>query len=105
MWSFQTHRREGKRRVNPAPLIVIEGIHALHRRVASVLDCAVFVEASETTRWSRWEAIELAGLRGWGVEKARAHFESVAEPTFARFEEEYRRAAHVVVRNDVGIRH
>lgn len=100
VWSFQTHRREGKRVVEASPLIVIEGIHALHRSVAQLLDCAVFVEASETTRWSRWEAIELAGLRGWGVEKARAHFESVAEPTFSRFEEEYRRAAHVVVRNE-----
>lgn len=104
VWSFQTHRREGKRIVEASPLIVIEGIHALHGSVARLLDCAVFVEASETTRWSRWEAIELAGLRGWGVEKARAHFESVAEPTFARFEEEYRRAAHVVVRNE-GERH
>lgn len=100
VWSFQTHRREGKRVVEASPLIVIEGIHALHRSVAQLLDCAVFVEASEITRWSRWEAIELAGERGWGVEKARQHFESVAEPTFARFEEEYRRAAHVVVRNE-----
>ncbi len=100
VWSFQTHRREGMRTVQPSPLIVIEGIHALHRSVAQLLDCAVFVEASETTRWSRWEAIELAGERGWGVEKARQHFENVAEPTFARFEEEYRKAAHVVVRNE-----
>ena len=100
VWSFQTHRREATRVVEASPLIVIEGIHALHGSVARLLDCAVFVEASETTRWSRWEAIELAGLRGWGVDKARAHFERVAEPTFARFEEEYRRAAHVVVRNE-----
>ena len=102
-WSFKTHRREGYTRLEPAALIVVEGIHALHAQVAGMLDCAIFVEASEFTRWSRWEAIELAGLRGMGVEQARKHFDEVAEPAFRAREAAYRNAAHVIVINDRGV--
>ena len=96
-WSFHTHRREGTRRVEAAGLVICEGIHALHPMVAGVLDLRVFVHASPETRWARWEAIELAGERGWGVEKAREHFDRVAEPTFERHEPAYRAAADLIV--------
>ncbi len=96
-WSFKTHRREGTRPVSAGGLVICEGIHALHSAVSSVYDLRVYVHADADTRWSRWEAIELAGERGWGVEKAREHFDRVAEPTFARHEASYRAAADVIV--------
>lgn len=65
-WSFHTHRREGYEVIEPAPLVVCEGIHALHGLVRPHLDVKVFVEAKRDTRWARWEAIELAGQRGMG---------------------------------------
>jgi uridine kinase len=99
IWSFQSHRREGRRSVVPTDVIVCEGLHAVHARVRARLDLAVFVDSPRSVRWSRWEAIERAGLRGWGVEKAREHFDLVAEPTFSRFEREYRAAADVIVMN------
>lgn len=100
VWSFHTHRREGFMRVQPADIIVIEGIHALHASVRESLHLRVFVAASASTRWQRWEHLESTGVRGWGVEKAKAFFDAVAEPTFARWEQEYMRAAHVLVGND-----
>jgi hypothetical protein len=100
VWSFQSHRREGARVVEPAGLIVLEGIHALHERVRAALDVRVYVEAPAGVRWSRWEHLEATGQRGWGVEVARAFFDGVAEPTFAARADAYRAAAHVVVRND-----
>lgn len=106
VWSFQSHRREGHRHVAPpvaAPaVIVIEGIHALHHSVAHGLDVRVFVEAAPSVRWQRWEALGQSGARGWGVEKARAFFNNVAEPTFAQRADGYRTAADVVVLNDGG---
>ncbi len=96
-WSFHTHRREGTRPVSAEGLVICEGIHALHGAVASVYDLRVFVQADAATRWARWEAIELAGERGWGVEKAREHFDRVAEPTYERHEPAYRAAADVIV--------
>ena len=98
-WSFHEHRRVGVRRLEPTGLVVCEGIHALAHPVRSHVDLGVFVEASSAARWSRWEAIERAGKRGMGVERARAFFDGVAEPTFERFAAGYRASADVVVRN------
>lgn len=100
VWSFKTHRREGYEAIEPARIIVCEGIHALHETVRPQTDISIFVEASAQTRWERWEQLELTGQRGWGVDKARDHFENVAEPTYARFSQEYRSRAAFIVVND-----
>jgi uridine kinase len=99
IWSFQTHRREGSRRLEPAPIIICEGIHALHATVAPHLDLRIFIEAPAPIRWSRWEHLERTGQRGWGVEVAREFFHTVAEPTFAKHAPAYRGAAHYIVVN------
>ena len=100
VWSFQSHRREGTRELAPSEIVVCEGIHALADGVREHVDIGVCVEASGATRWERWADLEWRGARGWGVERARAYFEQVAEPTFAAFEAEYRAAAQFVVVND-----
>ena len=99
-WCFQLHRRIGSRHVEPTGLIVCEGIFALHETVRAHLDVAVYVEADAATRWARWERIEASGERGWGVERARTYFRDVADPTFARHADTYRRAADIVVINE-----
>lgn len=98
IWSFQTHKREGSREVAAAPVIVVEGIYALHDKLLDALDLRVYVDAPVATRWSRWEAIESSGERGWGVEVARKYFDEVAEPTFHAAG--YRARADFVVVND-----
>lgn len=99
-WSFRTHRREGSLDiVADGPLVVVEGLHALHAAHAEAINLRVFVDAPPQVRWARWEHLERTGARGWGVEYAREFFDRVAEPTFARFEAQYRSAADVVVMN------
>lgn len=100
VWSFHEHRCTGSRRVEPAPLLVVEGIHALHPAMDPVRAIGVLVQASARTRWGRWEAIESSGQRGWGVEKARAFFENVADPTFERHMHRYRARADFLVVNE-----
>lgn len=100
VWSHHEHRRTGEREIGPAPLVVVEGLFALHERVLDRVGVGVFVEASPATRWARWEAIELGGERGWGVEHARRHFEHIAEPTFGRHADAYRAAARFIVMNE-----
>ncbi len=102
-WSFQSHSRVGHREIRSHELIVVEGIHAFHEHPRVSLDLAVFVEAPPAIRWDRWEYLEATGQRGWGVEKARAFFHAVAEPTFARYEPIYRARAHLIVVNDTGV--
>lgn len=101
-WSFHTHRRAGERIVEPADLIVCEGLHALHERVADALDLGVFVEAPADVRWRRLEARERTGQRGWGVEETREFFHAVAEPTFHRLAPLYRARADFIVVNEEG---
>jgi uridine kinase len=103
VWSFLSHRREGEMLFAPAPLIVVEGIHALHGPVAAAMDLRVFVDGSASVRWARWDVLERSGVRGWGPEKARAFFDNVAEPTFNRLAPAYRASAHLIVRNDTGV--
>jgi len=101
VWSFHEHRRVDSRLVEPpAGPVICEGLFALHSDVAGAVDLRVYVEASPQTRWGRWEAIERRGERGMGVEAAREFFETVADPTYARFADVYRDSAHLVVRND-----
>lgn len=102
VWSFHTHGRTGTRTLGPAGLIVLEGIHALNPMFRDLVHVMVIVRAPESVRWARRARIEEAGERGWGVEKARDHFDRVAEPTFAEFEAQYLAAADVVVMNDGG---
>jgi len=103
-WSFQTHRREGEQLTQPAGLIILEGIHALHdptdHPIQHLIDARAFVEAPAGVRWQRWEHLEFTGQRGWGVAIAREFFHAVAEPTFARYESLYRARADVIVIND-----
>jgi hypothetical protein len=100
VWSFHEHRRTSVRRAEPAPLIVVEGIHALHAGLDPVRTLGVLVMAGTETRWARWEALESSGQRGWGVEKARIFFETVADPTFERHHRGYLRRADYLVLND-----
>lgn len=106
VWSFHAHARTGERDVAPpaAPgLIVVEGLHALHTSLLPLLDLAVYVDAPRGVRWERWEYLETSGVRGWGPDRARAFFDAVAEPTFARYEPGYRAAASLIVLNDAGV--
>lgn len=99
VWSFDVHRRTGSSRVEPAAVVVVEGLFALHASVRDHLDVAVFVEAPREHRLERMLARERAGERGWSVEHAAEHFAEVAEPIFERHAGAYRAAAHVVVDN------
>lgn len=99
VWSFDVHRRTGTRRLDPAPVILCEGLFALHASVAPHLDLAVFVEAPRDHRLERMLARERAGERGWTVEHAAEHFDHVAEPIFERYAGAYRAAANIIVDN------
>ena len=99
-WTFEAHARVGEQRVEPAEIVVVEGLHALHALPRTHVDVAVFVEAPQSTRWARAVERERAGDRPWPIDYLEKFFHGVAEPTFARHAEAYRGAAHFVVVND-----
>ena len=82
VWSFHSHSRTGEELVHPRPVVVVEGLHALHASLHAHLDVTVAVDAPRDVRWSRCEARERRGERGWPLEQVRRFFAEVAEPTF-----------------------
>lgn len=101
-WSFDSHARVGELHVEPASIVVVEGLHALHETVRGHVDVAVFIETPREVRWARAVARELAGDRPWPIEYLEYFFTNVAEPTYARHADRYRDAAHFVVRQVPG---
>lgn len=99
-WSFHLHARDGEERIEPAEVIAVEGLHALHDAVAAHLDLRVFVDAPREVRLERCVARQLSGERGWAPEYMRHFFAHVAEPTFSAHGALHRRSAHLIVRND-----
>lgn len=100
VWSFFSHQREGEEFIHPAPVIVLEGLHALHPLLREHVDLRVFVDAPSSVRWERCRAREATGVRGWDLEFVRNFFNEVAEPTFAKFGSSVRENADLLVRND-----
>jgi uridine kinase len=95
-WSFESHSRVGELHVEPAPVVVVEGLHALHESVRGHVDIAVFVEVPREVRWARAVAREQAGDRPWPLEYLEHFFTHVAEPTFARHAQRYRAGADFI---------
>ncbi len=96
-WTFEAHARVGEQEIAPAPIVVVEGLHALHPLPRAHVDVAVYVDAPRDVRWERAVTRERAGDRPWPIEYLRHFFENVAEPTHAAHAAAYRDAAHVVV--------
>ena len=53
IYSFKTHARSGYGTFQPAAVIVVEGLFALHDVISSKVDVKIFVEAEADTRLKR----------------------------------------------------
>jgi uridine kinase len=100
-WCFQKHRSIGTQSIIAERGIVCEGLFALHPALAHSIDIRVMVMADKTVRWKRWKAIEESGQRGWGVERAKQHFDEIAEPTFSKYVQLYHEDIDFIVHNSV----
>ncbi|MEM9063864.1 MAG: hypothetical protein AAGB51_00070 [Planctomycetota bacterium] len=80
-WSFFENRRVSERTLVPGPLVVVEGLFALHPDLADLLSVGVFVDRSAEARRQKFVGRSAEGERGFTVEEAEAHFHEVAEPT------------------------
>lgn len=99
-WCYQEHRRVDYRMIEAGDLIICEGLFALHPLIASIMDIRVLVRADRHVRWGRWEKIEQTGERGWGVERAREHFNHVADPTYEKHAHLYEEDLDYIVMNN-----
>jgi uridine kinase len=99
VYDFATHRRDSARldRLSPAPILIVEGILALHdARVRALVDFAVFVAAPEGLRLERRMARDIA-TRGRTPDSVRAQFAATVAPMHAAFVEPQRERADLVL--------
>lgn len=84
VWSFFENRRVDERPLSPGPLVVVEGLFALHPVLKGLIDVGVFVDGPLEFRRERFVGRSAEGERGFSVEEADAHFRDIAEPTLWR---------------------
>ncbi|MEM1183391.1 MAG: hypothetical protein AAGI53_00115 [Planctomycetota bacterium] len=89
VWSFFEHKRTRDRPFEPGPVVVVEGLFALHPSLAPIIDLGIFVDGPVETRRERFVARSIDGERGFPVDVAEAHFDEVAEPTLWKHAPEY----------------
>ena len=99
VWSFQEHRRTGHTRLDAQPIVSVEGSHAVQPQIASLASELALIEAAAEDRLARAIARELSGARGWEIDAMTQFIQNIADPTFERFLQYYRRRAHVVIDN------
>lgn len=58
------------RRVEPAPVIVIEGLHALYPELQQVMDFTLFVDSDREVKW-RWKFDRDVHVRGYSAEEIK----------------------------------
>ena len=86
IYDMSTHTRSPDTQiVAPADLVVLDGILLLaFPEVTSLLDLAVFIEASEETRFNRRIPRDVEE-RGRTAEQSRAQFKETVQPMHARY--------------------
>jgi uridine kinase len=100
IYDFVRHVRTDRvDRVEPRPIIVVEGVLVLaDARLRALMDLRVFVDTEERVRFSRRLERDMAE-RGRTLESVRAQFDATVQPMHLAFVEPSRHHADVVIRD------
>jgi len=100
-YSFVEHARTGEfDRVEPAPLVIVEGLFAFwDGRVREQMGLTIFLEADEPVRLARRLERDL-GERGRTRESVIAQFEATVRPMHRRYVEPMKSLASLVLNTD-----
>jgi uridine kinase len=97
-YDFDTHARESTgTEVEPAPIVVVEGIFALyHDRVVDHLDLSVYVETDADERVLRRIKRDTSE-RGRTIDGVIEQYRSTVKPMHERFVEPTKRNADIII--------
>src|SRR3989344_5971436 len=99
IYDFKSGERLGYEKVNPKPIIILEGLFTLDDRLAPLADLKVFIDVTFYTRAAR-RVIRDQNRGSWGIsETLRAMFE-VIEPLHRRYIESTKQNADIIIRNE-----
>ena len=86
--------------LNPAPVIVVEGIFAFYfPEVRELLDLKVFIEADEHIRLSR-RILRDHEERGYGLDDVLYRYEKHVAPTYNKYIKPFRSEANLIIPNN-----
>tara|TARA_B100000780_G_C21099955_1_gene443842 strand:+ start:274 stop:963 length:690 start_codon:yes stop_codon:yes gene_type:complete len=87
-------------KVNPAPIIVMEGLFIFHyEEIRKSLDLRVFIDARENVKLERRIKRD-AEERGYDEADVRYRWENHVTPSFQKFLKPYRDDCHVIITNN-----
>lgn len=93
-YDFKEYARAGARRVEPAELIVVEGLYALYKKeLLDLYDCTIFVSTGIATAALRRVARDV-GERGRDVVGAKHQILTTVLPMYEEFVKPTQRNAH-----------
>ncbi len=98
MYDFNTHQRtQETRRVEPADVVIIEGILVLHmEEIRNLLQMKIYVDTDDDVRLARRIQRDVA-CRGRDVESVLQQYTSFVKPAFNLFVGPSRRYADVII--------
>ncbi len=97
VYSFKSHTREGTQRIDPKPLIVIEGIFRLYdKEICNIMKLKIFVDTPHDIRLIRRLKRDISE-RGRNVESVLEQWEQTVSPSHSLFIEPTKYNAHVII--------
>ena len=99
-YTFNNPAAEPKKiHLNPAPVIVVEGIFVLYyREIASLLDLKLFIDAKDHIKLKR-RIIRDDKERGYDLDDVLYRYEYHVMPTYEKYIEPYRDEADLIIPN------
>lgn len=98
VYDFKTHNRTKKRlTVEPAPIVIVEGILSLYpEELRTLYDLKIFVDASESVRFER-RLLRDTKERGRTEQSVRRQWEATVQPMYLAYCEPCRKFANLVI--------
>lgn len=100
-YCFKTHTRKNKKvKIEPKPVLIVEGLYSFfEKNICEIVDCTVYVEASNDLRLIRRirrDAIE----RGRDVESILSQYESTVRGMQAEYVDQQKHIADILIENN-----
>lgn len=97
IYDMRTHRRSRHERIDAKPVIIVEGIFALHATIRKAADIAIFVDSTLRQRWQRRLRRDVRE-RGRTPSDVRRQFFTQVEPAYVRWVEPTARFATLTMK-------
>lgn len=98
VYDFKTHSRIGYEIFKPSKVIILDGLYALHKKIADLIDLKIFVDSSEKSRLERRIKRDVK-FRGRTKESVIKQWNESVEKMFKLYILPTKKYADIVIKN------